>query len=156
MFPHPIFQVAGYTCVEYSLGFVGHDVEGGLFYDRCSVMDSRFRGNDGGDQRRNGGNPWLLFPFSMITLRHSRVGGNPSNTTAVNRICSIQTRSVDQRPEVQYPFPMLLSIYLSELPEARVADAPTIGFSGCSPTIIDQVLKWLCIANDVLRVGSPL
>ena len=26
---------------------------------------------------RVGGNPWLLFPFSMITLRHSRVGGNP-------------------------------------------------------------------------------
>ena len=24
-----------------------------------------------------GGNPWLLFPFSMITLCHSRVGGNP-------------------------------------------------------------------------------
>ena len=40
-------------------------------------MDSRLRGNDGGDQRRNGGNPWLLFPFSMIILRHSRVGGNP-------------------------------------------------------------------------------
>ena len=28
-----------------------------------------------------GGNPWLLCSFSMITLRHSRVGGNPLNTT---------------------------------------------------------------------------
>ena len=47
--PHTVFQVAGHTCVECSLGFVGHDVEGGLFYDRCTVMDSRLRGNDGGE-----------------------------------------------------------------------------------------------------------
>ena len=77
MLPHPVFQVAGHVCVERSLGFACHDVEGGLFYDGCTVMDSRLRGNDGGDQRRNGGNPWLLFPFSIRTLRHSRVGGNP-------------------------------------------------------------------------------
>ena len=50
--PHTVFQVAGHTCVEYSLGFVGHDVEGGLFHDRCIVMDSRLRGNDGGGLRR--------------------------------------------------------------------------------------------------------
>ena len=48
MFPHPVFQVTGHTCVECSLGFVAHDVERGLFYDRCTVMDSRLRGNDGG------------------------------------------------------------------------------------------------------------
>ena len=54
MFPHPVFQVAGHAHVGRSLGFAGHDVEGGLFYDRCLVMDSRLRGNDGG-QRRNGG-----------------------------------------------------------------------------------------------------
>ena len=53
MFPHPVFQVTGHVCVECSLGFAGHDVEGGLFYDRCTVMDSRLRGNDGG-QRGNG------------------------------------------------------------------------------------------------------
>ena len=108
MFPHPIFQVAGYTCVEYSLGFVGHDVDCGLFHDRCTAMDSRLRGNDGESfagmtgeacvggnpwllcsfsvitprHSRVGGNPWLLFTFSVITLRHSRAGGNPSNTTA--------------------------------------------------------------------------
>ena len=52
MFPHPVFQVAGHVCVERSLGFVCHDVDRRLFYDRCSVMDSRLRGNDGGDLRR--------------------------------------------------------------------------------------------------------
>ena len=51
MFPHPVFQVTGHVCVECSLGFVCHDVEGGLFYDGCSVMDSRLRGNDGGAAR---------------------------------------------------------------------------------------------------------
>ena len=81
MSPHPVFQVAGHVCVERSLGFVGHDVDRRLFHDGCTVMDSRLRGNDGGDLRRNGGNPWLLFSFSVITLRHSRVGGNPLNTT---------------------------------------------------------------------------
>ena len=34
-----------------------------------------------GNEGEAGGNPWLLFSFSMIILRHSRVGGNPSNTT---------------------------------------------------------------------------
>ena len=81
MLPHPVFQVAGHACVERSLGFACHDVERGLFHDRCIVMDSRLRGNDGGDLCGDGGNPWLLFSFSMITLRHSRVGGNPLNTT---------------------------------------------------------------------------
>ena len=62
MFPHPVFQVAGHICVEYSLGFTGHDVDYGLFYDRCAFMDSRLRGTDGGEfcgtgwwQRRNNG-----------------------------------------------------------------------------------------------------
>ena len=55
MFRHPVFQVAGYTCVEYSLGFACHDVEGGLFYDRWTVMDSRLRGNDGGEFCGNDG-----------------------------------------------------------------------------------------------------
>ena len=50
--PHPVFQVAGHACVERSLGFVGHDVERGLFHDGCTVMDSRLRGNDGGGLRR--------------------------------------------------------------------------------------------------------
>ena len=54
MFPHPVFQVAGHVCVECSLGFVGHDVEGGLFHDRCIVMDSRLRGNDGGSAGMTG------------------------------------------------------------------------------------------------------
>ena len=104
MFPHPLFQVTGHVCVEYSLGFVCHDVERGLFYDRCTVMDSRLRGNDGGDLCGDGGgdlcgdgggaaqewqgrvlwgwgNPWLPFSFSMIILRHSRVGGNPLDVT---------------------------------------------------------------------------
>ena len=50
--PHPVFQVAGHVCVERSLGFVGHDVDRRLFHDGCTVMDSRLRGNDGGDLRR--------------------------------------------------------------------------------------------------------
>ena len=83
--PHTVFQVAGHACVECFLGFACHDVEGGLFHDRCIVMDSRLRGNDGGEfcgndgggLSRNGRNPWLLFSFSMIILSHSRVGGNP-------------------------------------------------------------------------------
>ena len=55
MFPHPVFQVTGHVCVECSLGFVAHDVERGLFYDRCTVMDSRLRGNDGGEFCGNDG-----------------------------------------------------------------------------------------------------
>ena len=46
MFPHPVFQVAGHACIEHSFGFSGHDVKGGLFHDRCTVMDSHLRGND--------------------------------------------------------------------------------------------------------------
>ena len=79
MLPHPVFQVAGHACVERSLGFVGHDVDRRLFHDGCTVMIPAFAGMTG--EACVGGNPWFLFSFSMITLRHSRVGGNPSNTT---------------------------------------------------------------------------
>ena len=53
--PHPVFQVTGHVCVECSLGFVAHDVERGVSHDRCTVMDSRLRGNDGGDLCGDGG-----------------------------------------------------------------------------------------------------
>ena len=73
--PHPVFQVAGHTCVECSLGFVAHDVERGLSYDCAPLWIPAFAGMTG--EACVGGNPWFLFSFSMITLRHSRVGGNP-------------------------------------------------------------------------------
>ena len=72
MFPHPVFQIAGHAHVERSLGFAGHDVDYGLFYDRCAFMDSRLRGNDGGELCGNGrgqrGNNGESF---------SGIGGNP-------------------------------------------------------------------------------
>ena len=70
MFPHPVFQVAGHACVERSLGFVGHDVDRGLFHDGCTVMDSRLRGNDGGGLR------WRESMAAVLVLRETLHGGN--------------------------------------------------------------------------------
>ena len=44
IFLHPVFQVSGHACVERSLGFAGHDVEGGLFYDGAPLWVSSFAG----------------------------------------------------------------------------------------------------------------
>ena len=45
--PHTVFQVAGHTCVECSLGFVAHDVERGLSYDCAPLWIPAFAGMTG-------------------------------------------------------------------------------------------------------------
>ena len=47
MFPHPVFQVTGHVCVECSLGFACHDVEGGLSYDCAPLWIPAFAGMTG-------------------------------------------------------------------------------------------------------------
>ena len=72
--PHPVFQVAGHVCVECSLGFVAHDVEGGLSYDCAPLWIPAFAGMTGESfagmtgETCVGGNPWLLCSFSVIIL----------------------------------------------------------------------------------------
>ena len=70
--PHPVFQVAGHVCVECFLGFACHDVEGGLSYDRCTVMDSRLRGNDGGGLHRRES---IEYDTSFVGWAKRSVGG---------------------------------------------------------------------------------
>ena len=55
MFPHPVFQVTGHVCVECSLGFVCHDVEGGLSYDCAPLWIPAFAGMTGGQRGNDGG-----------------------------------------------------------------------------------------------------
>ena len=65
--------------VEHPTGFVGHDVDWGLFHDWCPFMDSRLRGNDGGDPHRQ-----ESMTARLIFLRHSRVDGNPLSVTVIH------------------------------------------------------------------------
>ena len=80
MFRHPVFQVAGYTCVEYSLGFVGHDVDCGLFHDRWTVMDSRLRGNDGGEFCGNDGESMIA-----VLVLHDNTASFPRRRESTRR-----------------------------------------------------------------------
>ena len=43
MFQHAPFQVVGHACAECSPGFAGQYMDGKLFHDRCTVMNSRLR-----------------------------------------------------------------------------------------------------------------
>lgn len=44
-----ILAIAG----NQAVGFVGHAVDGGLFHDRCTVMDSREGGNSSHPSRES-------------------------------------------------------------------------------------------------------
>ena len=114
--PHPVFQVAGHTCVECSLGFVAHDVERGLSHDGCTVMDSRLRGNDGGGLRRR----------ESIKYDTCFVGW--------------AKRSVPNALEVSIP-----KVCQATCPNCQAAksDVPTPGFSGCWSRLC-RVFPWLC------------
>ena len=114
--PHTVFQVAGHACVECFLGFACHDVEGGLFHDRCIVMDSRLRGNDGGDLRRR----------ESIKYDTSFVGW--------------AKRSVPNALDASIP-DVCQSTCLNC--QAAKSDVPTSGFSGYWSRLC-RVFPWLC------------
>ena len=116
--PHPVFQVAGHACVECSLGFVGHDVEGGLSHDCAPLWIPAFAGMTG--EACAGGNPWLL--------RH------------IPASCRLGKAERTQRPGGFHS--QGLSSYLSELPNCQVR-VPTSGFSGCWSRLC-RAFPWLC------------
>ena len=122
--PHPVFQVAGHACVERSLGFACHDVEGGLFYDRCSVMDSRLRGNDGGGLRRRESTG--RYSDSYRSFHFSFVGW--------------AKRSVPNALDASIP-DVCQSTCLNC--QAAKSDVPTSGFSGYWSRLC-RVFPWLC------------
>ena len=115
MFPHPVFQVTGHVCVECSLGFACHDVEGGLFYDGCTVMDSRLRGNDGGGLRRR-------ESMAAVLVLRDNTASFPRRRESIEYDSSSDVgwakRSVPNA--LKASIPNGLSSYLSELPSCQV------------------------------------
>ena len=125
MFPHPVFQVTGHVCVECFLGFACHDVEGGLFYDRRTVMDSRLRGNDGGGLRRRESTGryselYRLFHFSFVGWAKRSVPN--ALDASIPDVCQATCLNC----------------------QAAKSDVPTSGFSGCWSRLC-RAFPWVCL-----------
>ena len=165
MFPHTVFQVAGHTCVECSLGFVAHDVERGLSYDCAPLWIPAFAGMTGESfagmtgETCVGGNPWLLCSFSVIILRHSRVGGSVvailvlrDNTASFpRRRESIEYDSSSDVGWAKRSVPNALETSIPDVCQstclncqAAKSDVPTPAFSGYWSRLC-RVFPWLCL-----------
>ena len=113
MFRRPVFQVAGHVCVERSLGFVGHDVERGLFHDGCTVMDSRLRGNDGGGPRRR-------ESMVAVLVLHDNTESFPRRRESIKYDTSFVGWAKRSVPNTQMlPFPRFVKLLV------RIAKLPT-------------------------------
>ena len=128
MFRRPVFQVAGHTCVEYSLGFVGHDVDCGLFYDRCTVMDSRLRGNDGGEFCGNDGES-CAGEAGRESIEYDSSSDVGWAKRSVPNALGASVPDVCQSTRLNC--------------QTAKSDVPTSGFSGCWSHLC-RVLPWLC------------
>ena len=146
MFPHPLFQVTGHVCVECFLGFACHDVEGGLFYDRCTVMDSRLRGNDGGGLRRR-------ESMVAVLVLHDNTVSFPRRRESTGRYSELYRsfhfisfvgwakRSVPNALDASIPDVCQATCLNCQ---AAKSDVPTPAFSGYWSRLC-RAFPWLCL-----------